>query len=60
MTYHLHDLVHGTALGRLLVDEQACWIYDGDILEVAEQEELAGLVTGYRKEMTELLRTAGI
>ncbi len=59
-TYTLHDLVHGTALGQILVDEQDNWIYDGSLLDIDEQEEVAGKITGYQKEMNELRRTIGI
>lgn len=58
--YSLHDLVHGTALGQLLVDDRDNWIYDGNLLGVEEQEEVAGQITGHRKEMNELLRSIGI
>jgi hypothetical protein len=36
------------------------WIYDGNLLGVEEQEEVAGQITGHRKEMNELLRSIGI
>jgi hypothetical protein len=58
--YSLHDLVHGTALGQILVDDRDNWIYDGNLLGVEEQEEVAGQITGHQKEMTELLRSIGI
>ncbi|WP_162996883.1 hypothetical protein [Mucilaginibacter kameinonensis] len=53
-------MVHGTALGQILVDEQDNWIYDGSLLDIDEQEEVAGKITGYQKEMNELRRTIGI
>ena len=30
--------------GRILFDEQGFWIYDGEILTVAEQEQLARFI----------------
>lgn len=56
----LYDLVHGQPVGRILVDEQDHWIYDGLVLSVEEQEEVAGLIVGHDREMNALLRTAGI
>jgi hypothetical protein len=34
-------------LGRILFDEQGYWIYDGDILSIAEQEQVAKFIMGY-------------
>lgn len=58
--YNLIDLVEGAPLGRLLVDGQGRWIYDGDNLGLNEQDEVAGQITGHQKEMTDLLKTLGI
>ncbi|MEO3404924.1 hypothetical protein AAFN85_13545 [Mucilaginibacter sp. CAU 1740] len=58
--YVLYDLVHGHAIGRILVDEQGHWIYDGVVLPVEEQEEVAGQIIGHQNEMNALLRTVGI
>jgi hypothetical protein len=58
--YSLHDLVHGTGLGRMLVDERGNWIYDGNVPDIEEQEEVAGQITGHQKEMNGLLRSIGI
>lgn len=53
--YHLYDALEDKWIGRILVDEQDNWIYDGEVLNIAEQEDLAGFITGNRKEMEELL-----
>lgn len=34
-------------LGRILFDEQGFWIYDGDILSVTEQEQVARFIINY-------------
>jgi hypothetical protein len=53
--YHLYDALEEAWIGRILVDADDNWIYDGEALAVEEQEELAGHITGNRKEMDELL-----
>lgn len=58
--YRLLDLVHGKALGRILVDDRDHWIYDGSFLYIEEQEEVAGQITGHQQAMAELLRTIEI
>lgn len=40
--YLLYDCLDGSELGRILLDEVGNWIYDGRILTIAEQEEVAG------------------
>jgi putative acetyltransferase len=42
-------------LGRILFDLNGDWIYDGELLNVNEQEELAGFITNYKYEMKDLL-----
>ncbi len=44
-------------MGRILFDKGDNWVYDGDLLDIAEQEEAAGAISGYQKEMNELLNT---
>jgi hypothetical protein len=34
-------------LGCILFDEQGYWIYDGDLLSIAEQEQLADFIINY-------------
>jgi hypothetical protein len=34
-------------LGRILFDPQGYWIYDGDILTIAEQEQVAKFIINY-------------
>ncbi|WP_345951284.1 hypothetical protein ABDD95_07590 [Mucilaginibacter sp. PAMB04274] len=31
-------------LGRILFDQEGCWIYDGHDLDIAEQEQLANFI----------------
>jgi hypothetical protein len=35
------------SLGRILFDAQGYWIYDGDLLSIAEQEQVAKFIMGY-------------
>jgi hypothetical protein len=50
----LYDGIDGGELGRILVDQDNNWIYDGRIMTIAEQEEVAGEITGNQKEMEDL------
>lgn len=34
-------------LGRILFDEQGYWIYDGEVLTIAEQEQLGKFIINY-------------
>ncbi|WP_419702012.1 hypothetical protein [Mucilaginibacter sp. NFX135] len=34
-------------LGCILFDEQGYWIYDGDLLSIGEQEQLANFIINY-------------
>jgi len=34
-------------LGRILFDKQNYWIYDGEILAIAEQEQIARFIINY-------------
>ncbi|WP_428331395.1 hypothetical protein [Mucilaginibacter sp.] len=47
LTYHLYVAYGGDYLGRILFDKQLYWIYDGDILSVNEQEQLAKFILNY-------------
>lgn len=38
---------HPDYLGRILFDDQGYWIYDGETLGIAEQEQLARFIIGY-------------
>lgn len=53
--HQLYDPLEEQELGRILFDAHGHWIYDGRMLSVAEQEDIAGFITGHRKEMDELL-----
>lgn len=55
--YQLYDLLAEHSVGRLLFDADDNWIYDGGILAIEEQEDIAGFVTGNHKEMEELLKS---
>ena len=55
--YRLYDPLEGREMGRLLFDEAGNWVYDGDLLSVDEQEEAAGAISGYQKEMDELFNS---
>jgi hypothetical protein len=54
--YHLYDALVEAYLGRILFDSDNNWIYDGAVLSVKEQEDLAGVITGYQREMNELIK----
>jgi len=36
-------------MGRILFDAQGFWIYDGDILPIAEQEQVAKFIINYQQ-----------
>jgi len=55
--YRLFDPLEGKELGRILFDKTDNWIYDGQLLSVDEQEEAAGAISGYQREMEELFNT---
>ncbi|WP_419788478.1 hypothetical protein [Mucilaginibacter sp. SP1R1] len=39
--------IHPDYLGRILFDRQGYWIYDGEILTIEEQEQLAKFIINY-------------
>jgi len=55
--YWLYEPIPELKLGRLLFDENDNWIYDGELLNVSEQEDVAGIITGCQREMNELLKS---
>ena len=55
--YRLYDPLNESELGRILVDANQNWIYDGERLSVDEQEDIAGSILGYGKEMDQLLES---
>ncbi|TSJ36437.1 hypothetical protein FO440_23335 [Mucilaginibacter corticis] len=55
--YRLFDPLEEKEMGRILFDQAGNWVYDGELLNVYEQEEAAGAISGYQKEMDELLKT---
>ena len=55
--YQLYDLLAERSVGRLLFDADDNWIYDGGALNIDEQEDVAGFITGNPKEMEELIRS---
>jgi hypothetical protein len=52
--YMLID-ISGEPIGRILIDAEGNWIYDGEVLSVEEQEDIAGFITGNEKEMNDLI-----
>lgn len=54
--YHLYDALAERFIGRILFDAEDNWIYDGQVLSIEEQEEVAGLISGSHKEMDNLIR----
>jgi hypothetical protein len=54
--YQLYDALQERTIGRILFDADGNWIYDGTVLNIAEQEEVAGFLSGYQKEMNDLIR----
>lgn len=55
--YRLYDPLADRQLGRILFDAADNWVYDGQALDVYEQEEIAGTITGNEREMNELLNS---
>ena len=47
MTDHLPDGKNPDYLGKILFDANGYWIYDGDMLSVTEQEQLAKFICNY-------------
>jgi hypothetical protein len=54
--YQLYDALQERNIGRLLFDADGNWIYDGTVLNIAEQEEVAGFISGNQKEMHNLIK----
>lgn len=55
--YRLYDPLEGAELGRIHFDQADHWIYEGELLSLVEQEEAAGAISGYQKEMDELFNS---
>ena len=55
--HRLFDPLEGMEMGRILFYDGGNWVYDGELLKVEEQEEAAGAISGYQKEMNELFNT---
>jgi hypothetical protein len=49
-TYHLFTAfdAHSDYLGKILFDGNGFWIYDGETLNVYEQEQLADFIINYK------------
>ncbi|RYD93354.1 MAG: hypothetical protein EOP54_19350 [Sphingobacteriales bacterium] len=58
--YDLYDALEERYLGRILFDAKGYWIYDGDLLSVAEQEDLAGYINRFQPAMNSLLKSLEI
>lgn len=44
LVYDLYTAFENEYLGRILFDNQGFWIYDGNVLTVAEQEQLGKFI----------------
>ncbi|MDB5004444.1 MAG: hypothetical protein JWQ34_2669 [Mucilaginibacter sp.] len=44
LVYDLYSAYEMDYLGRILFDDQGYWIYDGEVLTVAEQEQLGKFI----------------
>ena len=53
--YRLYDPLNDSELGHILVDAAENWIYDGNALNVYEQEDIAASILGYGTQMDRLL-----
>ncbi|AYL96614.1 hypothetical protein HYN43_015485 [Mucilaginibacter celer] len=58
--YLIYDILNETESGRILFDTKDNWIYDGRVLDVYEQEEVAGALTGNKHEMDNLLKNLNL
>jgi hypothetical protein len=56
-SYQLFEPLYEQELGKLLFDQEDNWIYDGQLLDVSEQEDVAAVLTGCQREMDELLKS---
>ncbi|WP_345952932.1 hypothetical protein [Mucilaginibacter sp. PAMB04168] len=55
--YQLYDALQERNAGRILFDANGNWIYAGTALNIKEQEEVAGFISGSHKEMNDLIRS---
>lgn len=55
--YRLYDPIAEEELGRILMDEQENWVYDGDCLTVLESEEITNAIKTHEPEMSKLSDT---
>jgi hypothetical protein len=53
--YQLYDALQERIIGRILFDAEGNWIYDGTVLNIEEQEEVAGFINVNQKEMNNLI-----
>jgi hypothetical protein len=44
LVYDLYSAYEMDYLGRILFDDQGYWIYDGELLTIAEQEQLGKFI----------------
>ncbi|MET3606953.1 hypothetical protein ABIC74_000795 [Mucilaginibacter rubeus] len=57
LSYQLFEPLYERELGKLLFDQEDNWIYDGQLLDIDEQEDVASVLTGCQREMDELLKS---
>jgi len=55
--YRLYDPLDEIELGRILFDAADHWVYDGELLTIDEQEEVAGAISGHDRQMNVLLNS---
>ncbi len=55
--YQMYDALGEYYIGRILFDANGFWIYDGGVLSVNEQEDVAGYINSYYPEMDNLLKS---
>ncbi|HZY38214.1 MAG TPA: hypothetical protein VFE53_16270 [Mucilaginibacter sp.] len=58
--YLLYDPIEEKEMGRILMNDTDQWIYDGEVLNVYEQEEVAAAIHGHQQEMDELVKSLKI
>ncbi|MDB5088581.1 MAG: hypothetical protein JWR09_2575 [Mucilaginibacter sp.] len=58
--YLLYDPIDEKEIGRILMNDADQWFYDGNLLNVYEEEEVAGAIHGHQKEMEDLVKSLKI
>ena len=58
--YLLYDPISEKEAGRILMNDADQWVYDGDVLNVYEEEEVAGAIHGHQSDMENLVKSLKI